>query len=82
MPGIAFSLAFKSSTEVDGTFTSIINEKLGPSLLACESPTLPPTSITKPVTSLTIPNRSTPTELMIKSVECVENCEEHRESAT
>ena len=62
--------ACKASRWSAGTDTSIMSEKYdGPKRPATLSPTLPPTSITAPVTSDTIPRRSTPAALMIKLTE-------------
>jgi hypothetical protein len=57
----------RASRWFSGTETSIMSEKYdGPKRPATLSPTLPPAPITAPVTSDTIPRRSTPAALMIK----------------
>ena len=71
-----------SSTLASGTVTNIMSEKWLPNLAACDSPTLPPTSVTYLVMSETIPSRSLPTALIINCFDekkrvCVEKKEKN-----
>ena len=54
----------RPSISEGGISTSIISEKCPPSIWECDSPTLPPFSVTIRVTSATMPGRSHPTVLI------------------